>query len=1403
MKKLVKLTAVLVALMCVFAASAVAEGTLLGGTVYEGTQTNVDSGEYHAALTADELAAQALYEQIMASSDLAEIVNMILNDANNNGAYALMNMKAEHLNGIKGHADALFAVVEDPEQKADAIWTYQEAYDEIIATLEVLAEGLGIELYAADENKTFSTNTTLTGDYTLTGVSTWKIENDAVITVNGRIIVSNSSSLTITGNGTIIRGTGEKEVINVYGSGSLNVTGTSDSKRIVIDGANKATAGSLIRVDGNVTLTNVTLQNNQTSIVRNYSQTGTDDTSDNFAGGAITICDTDNKTTTLDNCIIRNTSAASGGGIYVTRTAKGNLNIIDTQFINCKATEDKFEQTIEGASNTSWGYGGGGAIFMDGRASYGETIPSGGFLSGMTVNITRGKIDNCTSVGCGSAVYMNETGHATVNMTGVTVQNCVSNGSSCGTIRCDGNGSYKLTVDNCTIQNNTSKGNGGGIYWNGLGEGASLKVTRSQILNNTASSQGGGLFVEGSQMNVTNTIIKGNSANYGGGIGIKTFADGAFKDNPSVTGTSFNLTLGENVIVEENTAALKGGGVAYYIEDGVPASGFVFNYTNDGAIIRNNSVTAADGVGGGIAIIDAIQPDDTNFPNRVYDANVFMKSGEIHGNNATDGGGVYMNMGNFEMSGGKINTHDISGNGGAVYIEDGDFSISDGEIYNNKANLGAGAYVVGGDFLMSGGMMKNNNSSTYGGAAYVDGGNFTMESGTMDSNTATNDGGGVYVTGGDVVIGVQDCADDHLHPVLKNNVAVNGGAIAVAGSTPIMYCGEMAENTASTNGGAVYVTGGSFTMNGGVITENHAVDGAGAYVTGDGISFTMSNDAALIDNVASGDGGAAYINGGNFIMNNGTLDGNDASGDGGAAYVNNGSFTMHHGLMDGNTATNGGAVYVNGSFTMESGTMTNNQAIERTAGQAEAGKEGYGGAVFAQNGNLTIGISGCTQSNPVESHKTGKTTHHPIVTENTAEFGGGLAIRNGTIYIHCCKILENESDNEGTGMNVFMDGANGVIDHYYDGGVIGENTNHGMVTIGGKLNVIQNNGDVVEIEIIYHSNYSVDLTWEGVAPKDYYLNLPYCPTEWQKTQAQSQLSFVGWTESQIDTDLAESVRTKDDYEAIGSPVEIYQQELVNNKGRINFWAVWAPTYNNIAYAYSIDGENVKTWNTSDDFVKGENAPDQYMFQRTSYTLPVSNPTKAGYAFVKWMMYADTSKIANWNADPTSIPVDLVGQLKDPTPWKNGLIEQNFGDIVLVAIFEPEYADMKIIKNGWNSADENQSYIFHVVGTPTNGKAEDYVDLYVAINKNGEATIKHIPVGKYTVTELEDWSWRYNGSLSVKTDDDVEVTKNADDTYSISDPAKVTKFMFSNSREETKWLDGDCYTENTFNAVSTN
>lgn len=152
--------------------------------------------------------------------------------------------------------------------------------------------------------------------------------------------------------------------------------------------------------------------------------------------------------------------------------------------------------------------------------------------------------------------------------------------------------------------------------------------------------------------------------------------------------------------------------------------------------------------------------------------------------------------------------------------------------------------------------------------------------------------------------------------------------------------------------------------------------------------------------------------------------------------------------------------------------------------------------------------------------------------------------------------------------------------------------------------------------------------------------------------------------------------------------------------------------------------------------------------------------------------------------------DFVGWYEDEactTPvnsdWVNAgnrLVQKAADSTIYYALFEPVTATLKITKSGVEGSDQNQSFLFEVKGNSS-------VDLTVSITGNGSVTITDLPRGEYTVTEITEWSWRY----------DAEGDKSKPITLT-GDSGELT---FENKRNDKKWLGGESQKDNRFEKLS--
>ena len=176
-------------------------------------------------------------------------------------------------------------------------------------------------------------------------------------------------------------------------------------------------------------------------------------------------------------------------------------------------------------------------------------------------------------------------------------------------------------------------------------------------------------------------------------------------------------------------------------------------------------------------------------------------------------------------------------------------SISDMSITNgNSANEGGGIYSVG-DLTLDSVSVQNNSAST-GAGIYQTGGSLTIEHSSIDSNTASFAGGGIVVSGVDDV--------DITSSTLSRNQATYVGGIWSDNAGIDLVNTTISTNTASSGfGGGAYFYATSSTPR----------------------SVTLTNATVANNSGGSGTGGGIYVNGAyvNVLLNNTLIAGNTSS----------------------------------------------------------------------------------------------------------------------------------------------------------------------------------------------------------------------------------------------------------------------------------------------------------------------------------------------------------------------------------------------------------------------------------------------------------------------------------------------------------------------------------------------
>ena len=264
-----------------------------------------------------------------------------------------------------------------------------------------------------------------------------------------------------------------------------------------------------------------------------------------------------------------------------------------------------------------------------------------------------------------------------------------------------------------------------GVFF--LNNGAHAQMNGGEVYGNQALD-GAGFFVKTATLNINggkiySNVATGNSDAYGGAI---------FAKDEGVT------TLG-NVEIYENVAV---SGSAIYMTDSAKT---IINNAN----IHEN---VADSYGGGVYAVS--------------NATLEMNGGIIQNHTvASSGAGVFM-TGNttFVLNDGQIKNNAPTSNGGGVIIKS-NFEMNGGEISGNTAKIGGGLYVYNNDgqepahATINGGTFENNSGTTRGGAITASNAVLTINGGTFKSNSSPNGGAvAVYdfsetvITGGKFVL---------------------------------------------------------------------------------------------------------------------------------------------------------------------------------------------------------------------------------------------------------------------------------------------------------------------------------------------------------------------------------------------------------------------------------------------------------------------------------------------------------------------------------------------------------------------------------------------------------------------------------------------------------------------------
>lgn len=371
-----------------------------------------------------------------------------------------------------------------------------------------------------------------------------------------------------------------------------------------------------------------------------------------------------------------------------------------------------------------------------------------------------------------------------------------------------------------------------------------LMLCPLSALKGTALADGAVAEIGGTKYSDLNTAISAWDA----GETLKLLAD--------ITTTS-SITITGGTTDSPKVLDLNGYGILYtgtsqssVLKFGNSSTPCVLELTDSGPtrkhnlpLYENGRATAVDSGSSGLQITGGYIAGGSGTPEGavssgggiyVYPGSTFtMKGGNICGNIATRGGGVFLQADSgkaeFTMTGGTICGNTATMGGGGVYVASSGsdnfaaFTMSGGEISGNKAKSGGGVENRGSFTLSDGTITLNvaegtgyNDSNVFlddaitntggGGVLNVTSGSFTMSGGTISYNKAYTYGGGVSNVPYDYSTSMIDYNASNIPPVKEITINMTGGSIignTAANGGGVANCGYNAKLTFNMSGGEI------------------------------------------------------------------------------------------------------------------------------------------------------------------------------------------------------------------------------------------------------------------------------------------------------------------------------------------------------------------------------------------------------------------------------------------------------------------------------------------------------------------------------------------------------------------------------------------------------------------------
>lgn len=565
---------------------------------------------------------------------------------------------------------------------------------------------------------------------------------------------------------------------------------------------------------------------------------------------------------------------------------------------------------------------------------------------------------------CDCTAHINENGEF---ISGQLVPG-TAEGGACNLVADGVTDTTTLTLQDIIIDGKgVTSGNGAAISLGYIG--AVVNVDNCVIRNCTSSNRAGAIQNHSGTLHITDTVITGNSAKYGGALMLM-----------NASKTTLN-----NVSITDNTASVYGGG----IDNELTANGTGFLKVEGNTVIQNNfnSKTKHDsnvnllnqsrriviGELGENASIGIIAEKSTDSSDLVEVTISEQATEAALGHFTSDmGHDVVLDGTTLKIQGRAHTAHatDACGHENVTWTATNKLPTSDGHYYLTSnvtvASTVGGAYNTGAEVTIC-----LNGYSIIGAEGCR---LFRLSNGTvLNICDCTGHGkltGGSNATGGVAWIG-------------KDATDTTGGTLKLFG-------GIVTGNTTGSTSALIYIPNGSFTMAGGEICGNDSR----AVLLQNG-SFTMAGGKISDNTYGSQDGVALRMAGGSFTMTGGEISGNENTAFGGTIRIDKGTAQLTGGKITGNKAqSSSGILVAGGTVSLEGVEISHNETSGTGAGlyiMNEAAVTVGSGTMITHNTAKGTGGAGI--------HITGApavTLDGAVITDNTAAQAGGGVYNNGT-----------------------------------------------------------------------------------------------------------------------------------------------------------------------------------------------------------------------------------------------------------------------------------------------------------------------------------------------------------------------------------------------------------------------